>query len=235
MNRVRVFQLSGATAVTSIPAFPTHTGSDAWQFGDRVILLATAASQSVVKGNNLLLRSDWTSTAAGDFLEVLCDGTNWIELGRKPAGYQVVRDRGGQMTSLAAAPRVLLSDGIATSTSLIGRGSFVLKASRLPSSRLLVSFSVESNSTDSTATFTAGLYPLTSPTGGAGAVANTIGTVVTGSTVALTPGANGDVSGESGEFTVPADGRYGLAVVISTNMAASADVVARALLLSRIA
>ena len=70
----------------------------------------------------------------------------------------------------------------------------------------------------SSVTATIGLYPVT-VAGGADAIAYTTGTVVTGSTVALAnPSASTVNQGNSGDFTVPSDGAFLLAVVTSAQL-----------------
>jgi len=74
------------------------------------------------------------------------------------------------------------------------------------------------NATVPTQTFTIGMYPLTWG-GGANELKVTAGTVVSGSTVAIaSPSANALSQGNSGDFTIPADGAYAIAVVISATM-----------------
>lgn len=71
------------------------------------------------------------------------------------------------------------------------------------------------NATAPTSTFTFGLYPFT-VAGGASTQAITLGTVTSGSTAAIAaPGASGAASATSGDFTIPSDGHYTLAVVVS--------------------
>jgi hypothetical protein len=71
---------------------------------------------------------------------------------------------------------------------------------------------------------TFGLYPITGSAGGAGVITETIGTVTSGSTVAIT-NANLNTSdmeqGNSGDFTFPADGYYALGCVGSGTQAAN--------------
>lgn len=66
-------------------------------------------------------------------------------------------------------------------------------------------------------TITVGLYPLTVA---AGTV--TPGTVVSGSTAAVaTPGTNAYTTVDSGDFNIPADGPYGLCVIVDGTPSAS--------------
>lgn len=72
-------------------------------------------------------------------------------------------------------------------------------------------------------TFTAGLYPISSVAGsGATVIVFTLGTVVSGSTVAFAaPSASTLNTGSSGDFTIPADGHYVLGVVAAGSPAAT--------------
>lgn len=74
---------------------------------------------------------------------------------------------------------------------------------------------VSTNATQPTITFTVGLYPVTFA-GGADSLTLTAGTVVSGSTVAIvSPAASSTTQGNSGDFSLPGDGQYCLAVVTS--------------------
>ena len=78
------------------------------------------------------------------------------------------------------------------------------------------------NATAPAITVTFGLYPITAAAGGSGVLSETIGTVVSGSTVAFTtPSASSQNQGNSGDFTVPADGYYAIGVVGSGTQAAN--------------
>lgn len=76
----------------------------------------------------------------------------------------------------------------------------------------------------SSVTATFGLYPVTF-SGAALTITATLGTVVSGSTVAIAnPGASSTTQGNSGDFTIPADGQYvlgcAMSAAITTNGAA---------------
>lgn len=77
-----------------------------------------------------------------------------------------------------------------------------------------------------TGTFTFGLHPITRPgtSGGTGVVIYTIGTVVSGSNGGVLTNVAADSSNTAcgSDFTIPADGYYGLVVVTSATMATSA-------------
>jgi len=75
----------------------------------------------------------------------------------------------------------------------------------------------------SSVTATFGLYPVTFA-GAADALTATLGTVVTGSTVAIAnPSASTVNQGNSGVFAIPADGQYALGVVTSATLTAAAS------------
>jgi hypothetical protein len=83
---------------------------------------------------------------------------------------------------------------------------------------------------------TFGLYPITRPgtSGGAGLAIFTLGTVVTGSTSGVTnPAADAQLTGQSGDFALPADGYYVLGFVTTAAVATSAHIHTSAQLLAR--
>lgn len=83
-------------------------------------------------------------------------------------------------------------------------------------------------------TFTFGLYPITTNGGAAANVTALFGTVVTGSTVAVTtPAANSQTVVTTGDFAAPAAGYYALGVVVAANMAANSSVGVRATLAAK--
>lgn len=85
----------------------------------------------------------------------------------------------------------------------------------------------------SSVTATFGLYPVTFA-GSADDVVPTLGTVVSGSTVAhADPGASGTVTGTSGDFTVPSDGMYTIGVVTSAQLTNNAAALLTAQLQTR--
>jgi len=82
--------------------------------------------------------------------------------------------------------------------------------------KLNLRFTATPNSVAPAATFTAGLYPLSTYSGAANSPASvaTAGTVIGGSTVAIaSPGAVTRVTGTSGDFNCPAAGAYALGVI----------------------
>lgn len=91
-----------------------------------------------------------------------------------------------------------------------------------------------SNSVSPAMSFTFGLYPVTVAAGAAGLATLTLGTVVTGSTFAATPGGAVAASkGQSADFAVPAAGFYCLGVIPSGTMPASSHVHVNAQLMVR--
>ncbi len=87
------------------------------------------------------------------------------------------------------------------------------------------------NATAPAANYTVGLYPVTAAAGAAGVVSVTLGTLVAGTTVALTGLAAGSLNQVgSGDFNLPAAGWYALGVVTSAASAAGSSVAVRAAL-----
>lgn len=87
--------------------------------------------------------------------------------------------------------------------------------------KMRVRFFIQTNATaPGTQTFTGGLYPYT-VAGGSSAFVVTLGTVVAGSTVAIVNPSNSSVAGQgnSGDFTIPADGVYALGFTNSATTA----------------
>lgn len=69
-----VYTITGTADITSITACPA---------GTRIVLIfaGNAATNGVVDGSNLKLAGNFAYTA-DDTLELVCDGTNWFEIGR---------------------------------------------------------------------------------------------------------------------------------------------------------
>lgn len=82
---------------------------------------------------------------------------------------------------------------------------------------------VSTNATAPVASFTMGLYPLTTGGGAAGLKIFTVGTVVAGSAPAIItlPALSTTTVSTGADFALPADGLYGLAVVTSAVIATS--------------
>lgn len=85
------------------------------------------------------------------------------------------------------------------------------------------------NATAPAITFTTGLYPVTAAGGAASTVSVTLGSVITGSTVAFASPAKETLgNGHTEDFAAPAAGYYALAVAVSGSAAASSSVAVRA-------
>lgn len=90
--------------------------------------------------------------------------------------------------------------------------------------KLRLRVQIGTNGTVPAITFTTGLYPLDFA-GAADVLTPSVGTVITGSTVAISsPVANGVTEADSGDFTPPADGDYGFAVVCGAALTNNAAV-----------
>lgn len=102
--------------------------------------------------------------------------------------------------------------------------------------KLRVRAQVNCNATSwSSVTGTFGLYPVTFGAGAANRVDLTIGTVVSGSTVAIanpTNAANPN-QGNSGDFTIPSDGMYALGLATSATLTTNAAALLTAQLQTR--
>jgi hypothetical protein len=84
--------------------------------------------------------------------------------------------------------------------------------------KLRVRAQILTNATKPTLKFTVGLYPVT-VAGGADEFKLTLGTVVSGSTIEFNePAASTIGQGNSGDFTIPADGAYAFGVVTSATL-----------------
>jgi hypothetical protein len=84
--------------------------------------------------------------------------------------------------------------------------------------KLFLRAQVETNATAPGITFTFGLYPMTL-SGGNNIIIHTLGTLVPGSSVAIaSPGVNGTTQASSGDFAIPSDAKYCLAVESSAVM-----------------
>ena len=80
------------------------------------------------------------------------------------------------------------------------------------------------NATAPANTFTVGLYPQTAA-GGSNNLVVEDGTIVSGSTVAFAaPSASTISEGDTGNFTIPSDGQFGLYVVLNDTMASNSSV-----------
>jgi len=66
------FNIAGTTPITSIAASRK----------DRIIVLFFGEFLTIINGSNLKLNGDFTARPYST-LTLICDGTNWIEIGRK--------------------------------------------------------------------------------------------------------------------------------------------------------
>lgn len=99
--------------------------------------------------------------------------------------------------------------------------------------KLRVRAQIACNATAPGMTFTVGLYPLT-VAGGASTLTFTLGTVVSGSTVAFaSPSASTISQANSGDLTIPSDGAYAFGVVTSGTTAAGSGSLLSAQLQTR--
>lgn len=119
-------------------------------------------------------------------------------------------------TSAASGTKYLCrggTDAATVSTSVTSACLYLLTAADLAITGLTTKLRVVGVVKTATApaiTITIGLYPVTA------AAASTAGTVIAGSEVTITtPAANSDVSGNSGDLTLPADGLYILGYTVS--------------------
>jgi len=119
----------------------------------------------------------------------------------------------------AFVPMIYFDDADATATSLI--------------QKLRLRAQVNTNNASPTITFTFGLYPVTFA-GGTDTFTVTLGTVVSGSTVAIaSPAATSTTSANSGDFTIPSDGQYALGLVTSATMTTASAALLTAQLQTR--
>lgn len=131
----------------------------------------------------------------------------------------------GTLCGITTATSTPPTSGSAAGGAAWGCGLFYLTASEYAvtgkTTKLLVKAAYGSNATAAGTTITIGAYPVT-VAGAAGQVAFTMGTVVSGSTVALaSPSASAFATGTSGDFTLPSDGAYILGFVCTGTPAAN--------------
>jgi hypothetical protein len=134
-----------------------------------------------------------------------------------------------RLDALGAQTATLSETGQASPGGSFGAlGVFYLDPADWPTSgKVRLRVVAVTNTTAPAATFTVGLYPVTTSGGGASAVTVTLGTAVTTAAIP-TPAASSQTTAVSGEIAVPAAGFYTLAVVIDTTMAANSSVMLRA-------
>lgn len=123
--------------------------------------------------------------------------------------------------------------GAASPTGAFGSlGVYYLDPADYPSeAKFRVKCSILTNDVAPTSTFTAGLYPITTPGGAAATVTGPFGTVVSGSTAVIAaPALDTKNQAVSTDFTPPAAGWYSLGIVIAGNMVANSAAGVRATL-----
>lgn len=183
-------------------------------------------SKDVVRNDDLVTHAALTTGVHGIDPLVALLGLPFIE-----------RDRGGKFGGGASGTRVFAPDlAVAASIGTAAQAIFLFDPTPYAISgktlKLQVRAIVSTNDTSPAITFTYGLYPVSATSGASGNVAVTLGAVVAGSTVGLTPGANAAaLDGVSSVFTAPAKGAYALGVANSGTSTAGADTVHRVLLL----
>lgn len=131
-------------------------------------------------------------------------------------------------TTIGAGTYVPSTDGVA-SKSASSNGLpivFVLDPADHAVSGLTTNFrlkaSMITNPTAPAANFTLGLYPISSVGGGTSTIQITVGTVVSGSTVARnTPAGSSKFDDETADFTIGSSGTYALGVATSATLAAN--------------
>lgn len=171
----------------------THTALNASQAN-----LVTAANDLAGQYKTLLVSSCWASTDLGAATYII---DTWASGSTAPA----VSGASLSLTAVKPPKSIYFDDADAVTTTL--------------AQKLRLRAQVNTNATAwSSVTATFGLYPVTF-SGGADAFVVTLGTVVAGSTVAIAnPGASTTSQGNSGDFTIPADGQYALGVVTSATL-----------------
>ena len=147
------------------------------------------------------------------------------------SAYKTIYRAGTYIGLDATAATYIMGGG----TSNVASGADIFGAARYPTllpfddadyvvasktAKLQIRVVVACNATAPAITFTVGLYPVTTG-GGADALTMTLGTVVTGSTIAIASpsGATPTRAVTAADFTVPADGTYSLGVVTSGTIA----------------
>jgi hypothetical protein len=153
--------------------------------------------------------------------------------------WSTVESRSGiTKQSIAAGTYIITmgTDNLASGTSVNSAAAGVIRLDAADfamtgrTTKLKVKATITTNGTAPTGTLTVGLYPVSSVAGASNTHSITTGTVVASSTVAFAaPTANNVFSGDSAEFTMPADGAYVLAVNLSGATAANSfeEVTAR--------
>ncbi len=152
---------------------------------------------------------------------------------------------GGVMgTTAEAGTYMLLGNGVSNRLSGVSLAASALVPSALyfakadyevagKTQKLRLRAQVLTNATKPTITFTVGLYPMTF-SGGTNELKVTLGTVVSGSTVAIVePAASAATSGTGSDFTIPSDGYYMFGLVTNAGLTANNVSIVTAQLQSR--
>lgn len=169
------------------------------------------------------------------------DNKAQADLSMTDAPFAVVANVRNRIDALAASatPAIISEAGSGVpSGSQGGLGTFYFDPAdyAVPgqAAKLRLAAHVITNATAPACNFTFGLYPVSASAGGAASVSVTAGTIVTGSTAAVTAPALGTRSRtETADFDAPAAGWYALMVTLSADMAASSAAVVRAVLKAR--
>ncbi len=194
------------------------------------------------------------NTGTNDWSDVYNNDAQLVtEIDDRDGNYQTIHFAQSFITGGAIAGTYLLGSGLAGAGLVYGAiasGNALKGTTGVPPSvfyfddgdyttasktqKLRVRAQVVTNLTAPALTFTVGLYPLSSVGGGSESVSYTVGTVVSGSTVAfVTPAAGGVAQSNSGDLTIPSDGAYLLGVVTSGSIAVNSAVSVHAQLQTR--
>lgn len=160
----------------------------------------------------------------------LLNGSGYFGAAAAAATYALM----GPYTSATAGSSLLSNGPITTATIMNGANTTSFVVASVPNliyfddadytvgsltQKLRIRAQVNTNATAwSSVTATFGLYPVTFA-GGSNALTMTLGTVVSGSTVAIAnPSASSTNQSNSGDFTIPSDGQFCIGVVTSATL-----------------
>lgn len=198
---------------------------------------ATALAAATVTGKALTGFSSGASTVAAT--DTILQGFNKVDgnLRAMLGQYRMLLTASGSHTAAKVAGTYLLSINPAVlvtgGTQVNPLSIITIRSTDYPTiSGLAPKFRIAAecnvNDVAPTGNFTFGLYPLTRPatSGGAGLLAYTVGSVVSGSNGATftAPAADSSASATSSDFALPANGIYCIAVVTTATVAASSHV-----------
>ena len=158
--------------------------------------------------------------------------------------YRTILTVEGSESGASSSTRVFSADGsspiVPSSGSTNGMQFIYIDPSDYPTvgsltTKLRIRGQILVNNTAPTRTFTLGLYPVTSPAGGAGAFTFSLGTVVTGSNGAsvASPAANSINNLVGSDFDIPAAGLYAIGIVYSGALAVNSVIMINAQLQMR--